>query len=40
MIVGAAIILLNLVADFVLALIDPRIETRGARRAHATTGVV
>jgi peptide/nickel transport system permease protein len=40
MIVGAAIILLNLVADFVLAAIDPRIESRGARRQHATTGVV
>jgi ABC-type dipeptide/oligopeptide/nickel transport system permease component len=40
MIVGAAIIVLNLLADFVLALVDPRIESRGARRAHATGGVV
>ena len=40
MIVGAAIILLNLIADFVLALADPRVESRGVRRAHATAGVV
>jgi peptide/nickel transport system permease protein len=40
MIVGAAIILLNLVADVLLAVIDPTIETRGPRRAHATGGVV
>lgn len=40
MIVGTAIILLNLLADFVLALVDPRIESRGARRAHATSGVL
>jgi peptide/nickel transport system permease protein len=40
MIVGTAIILLNLVADIVLALVDPRIEVRGARRQHATAGVV
>ena len=40
LLVGAAIILLNLLADFVLALIDPRVESRGVRRAHATAGVV
>jgi peptide/nickel transport system permease protein len=40
LVVGTAIILLNLVADFVLALVDPRVESRGARRAHATAGVV
>jgi peptide/nickel transport system permease protein len=38
--VGAAIILLNLVADVVLAAVDPRIERRGARAARATTGVI
>jgi len=37
---GAAIILLNLVADVVLAAVDPRIERRGARAARATTGVI
>jgi peptide/nickel transport system permease protein len=40
MVVGAAIILLNLIADIVIAMIDPRIERRGPRRAHATGGVV
>jgi peptide/nickel transport system permease protein len=40
MVVGAAIILLNLLADFLLAFVDPRIETVGPRRAHATSGVV
>ena len=40
MFVGAAIILLNLLADFVLALVDPRIETRSAGRAQPTAGVV
>jgi peptide/nickel transport system permease protein len=40
LLVGAAIILLNLLADFVLALVDPRVESRGVRRAHATAGVV
>ena len=40
MIVGTAIILLNLVADIVLALVDPRVEKMGARRQHATAGVV
>jgi hypothetical protein len=29
-----------LVTDFVLALADPRVESRGVRRAHATAGVV
>jgi peptide/nickel transport system permease protein len=40
MLVGAAIILLNLLADFVLAFVDPRIETLNPRRSHATSGVV
>jgi peptide/nickel transport system permease protein len=40
MVVGTAIILLNLLADMVLALVDPRVEARGVRRAHATAGVV
>jgi peptide/nickel transport system permease protein len=40
MFIGAAIILLNLIADFVVAAIDPTIERRGPRRAHATSGVV
>jgi peptide/nickel transport system permease protein len=40
MVVGAAIILLNLLADVIVAAVDPRIESRGARRAHATAGVV
>lgn len=40
MVVGAAIILLNLVADALLAVFDPTIETRATRRTHATTGVV
>jgi peptide/nickel transport system permease protein len=40
MLVGAAIILLNLLADFVLAFVDPRIETLSPRRSHATSGVV
>jgi peptide/nickel transport system permease protein len=40
LIVGTAIILLNLVADIVLALVDPRVEKMGARRQHATAGVV
>jgi peptide/nickel transport system permease protein len=38
--IGAAIILLNLIADLVIAAVDPTIERRGPRRAHATTGVV
>jgi peptide/nickel transport system permease protein len=40
MVVGAAIILLNLIADLAIAAIDPTIERRGPRRAHATGGVV
>ena len=40
MVVGVAIILLNLVADVVLAMVDPRVEVMGARRQHATAGVV
>jgi peptide/nickel transport system permease protein len=40
MVVGAAIILLNLVVDAVHAIVDPTIETRAPRRAHATSGVV
>jgi peptide/nickel transport system permease protein len=40
MIVGATIILLNLIADLVIAAVDPTIERRGPRRAHATGGVV
>jgi peptide/nickel transport system permease protein len=40
MVVGAAIILLNLLADALLAVVDPTIETRAQRRAHATSGVV
>jgi peptide/nickel transport system permease protein len=40
MVVGAAIILLNLIADAVLAVVDPTIETRAPRRAQATSGVV
>ena len=40
MVVGAAIILLNLFADAVLAVVDPTIETQAPRRAHATGGVV
>lgn len=40
MIVGAAIIFLNLLADMVLAVVDPTIETRAPRRAQATGGVV
>jgi peptide/nickel transport system permease protein len=40
LLVGAAIILLNLVVDAVHALVDPTIETRAPRRAHATSGVV
>ena len=40
MVVGVAIILLNLVADVVLAVVDPRVEVMGTRRQHATTGVV
>jgi peptide/nickel transport system permease protein len=40
MFVGAAIILLNLLADAVLALIDPTIERTGAHRARPAAGVV
>jgi peptide/nickel transport system permease protein len=40
LVVGAAIVLLNLLADLVLAFVDPRIDRRGVRRAHATAGVV
>jgi peptide/nickel transport system permease protein len=40
MVVGAAIILLNLLVDAVHAVVDPTIETRAPRRAHATSGVV
>jgi peptide/nickel transport system permease protein len=40
MVVGSAIILLNLIADGVLAVLDPTIETKTLRRAHATSGVV
>jgi peptide/nickel transport system permease protein len=40
MVVGAAIVLLNLIADVLIAAIDPTIERRGPRRAHATSGVV
>jgi peptide/nickel transport system permease protein len=40
MVVGAAIILLNLLADALLAVVDPTIETRATKRAHATSGVV
>ena len=40
MVVGTAIILLNLVVDAVHAFVDPTIETRAPKRAHATAGVV
>ena len=40
MVVGAAIILLNLLADALLAVADPTIETRGARRAQAAGRVI
>jgi peptide/nickel transport system permease protein len=40
MLVWAAIILLNLLADVVLALADPTIERRAPRRVRATGGVI
>ena len=40
MVIGTAIILLNLLVDAVHALVDPTIETRGSRRAQATGGVL
>lgn len=40
MVIGTAIILLNLLVDAVHALVDPTIETRGSRRAQATDGVL
>jgi peptide/nickel transport system permease protein len=40
LLVGTAIILLNLVADIVVAALDPRVDIAGARRAHATGGIV
>jgi ABC-type dipeptide/oligopeptide/nickel transport system permease component len=40
LVVGTAIIVLNLLADITIALVDPTIERRGPQLARASAGVI
>jgi peptide/nickel transport system permease protein len=40
LVVGTAIIVLNLLADIAIALVDPTVERRGPQRARASAGVI